>query len=179
MSLEIFAMNFLRYQKHCRVALFGRSPRRSHGLPDVLGITQARYLLEIEIKRSLSDFRANEKKPHIASHGIDNIELTQERYAPKWPKQFWYLVPCELVKKVEPWVPDWAGLMRGPGRGEAQQVYVTKSAPTNKTSDRLTTREMMELGHVMANQLLSDAYRIESLRSARGDWDPWVWFPQI
>jgi hypothetical protein len=147
-----------------------------HGLPDVLGITQGRYLLEVEIKRSFSDFRADAKKPHIAPRGN---ELIQEHFAPIWPKQFWYLVPCELAKKVEPWVPDWAGLMRGPGRNETQQVLVVKKSPTNNASKRLTTREIVELGHCMANQLLSDAYRIESLRVARGEFEPWHWFAQI
>lgn len=172
------AMHFLRFEKRCRVALFGRSPRPGHGLPDVLGITSDRFILEIEVKRSYSDFRANEKKAHIRARSSD-FELVQERFAPRWPKQFWYLVPPEIVKKVEPWVPDYAGLMRGPGKNEVQQVYVVKHSPTNKASLRLTTKEMVELGHCMANQIISDAHTIERLRANLEPFEPYPWFPQI
>lgn len=179
MTLEIMAMNFLRFEKRCRVALFERTPRYGHGQPDVIGITTSRHVLEIEIKRSFSDFRANDKKPHIAAHN-SRFQLDGEcQLSPRWPKQFWYLVPCELTKKVEPWVPQWAGLMRGPGRNEPQGVMVVKKAPVNKSSARLTTREMVELAHCMANQILSDANRIQSLRTARGEFEPWPWFPVI
>lgn len=175
MSLEIFAMNFLRFEKRCPVALFERSPRPGIGEPDVLGITRDRHLLEIEIKRSYSDFRANEKKAHLSIRFKSQFQLEAERFAPRWPKQFWYLVPPELVKKVEPWTPDWAGLMRGPVENEPQGAYVVKKAPVNKASLRLTVREMLELGHCMANQILCQAHHIATLQnrfvSEGYDWD--------
>lgn len=177
MNLEIMAMNFLRYEKACPVALFERSPRYGIGEPDVLGITKARYLLEIEIKRSLSDFRANGHKRHMVALEKPELELQREILMPKRPKQFWFLVPCELVKKIEPIVPEYAGLMRGPGKNEVWQVRVVKPAPTNKASLRLTIEEMMRLGHCMANQILSQAHRIANLQAR--EHTLWDWYPEI
>jgi len=179
MNLELMAMHFLRFEKACPVALCERSPRWSNGNPDVLGITKARYLLEIEIKRSVSDFRANAKKRHmIPRENPGEFEL--EHYAPKWPKQFWFLVPCELVKKVEPLVPDFAGLMRGPGRNEIQGVRVVKRAPVNQHSAKLTVKETFQLGHCMANQIYCQMERIHSLKNRFEEGQHlWNWYPEI
>ncbi len=138
------ALRWLRFEKACPVALFERSPRFSGGRPDVLGITKTRYLLEIEVKRSFADFRANSKKNHIIHREHEAFKLQAERLALKWPKQFWFLVPPELVKKVEPWIPDYAGLLRGPIDGEPQGVYCVKQSPVNKSSlpgDALSAKE--------------------------------------
>lgn len=160
-DLELFAIEFLRFEKRCPVALTERSPRPHHGRPDVLGITKDRYLLEIEVKRSLSDFRANADKPHIAIRGL----LAAEHIAPLWPKQFWYLVPNELADKVEKELPEWAGLLRGPSSEEVQNIHCVKKAPVNRASERLKTRECVELAHCMANELYATwrrrAYAIE------------------
>lgn len=175
MSLELLAMRFLRFEKACPVALFERTPRYSNGEPDVLGVTKARYLLEIEIKRSVADFRANKNKPfHAARNGNGHIHNRQN--AERWPKQFWFLVPPELVTKVERHVPEWAGLMRGPEKNEGWQVWVVKKAPVNKESKRLSNRELMDLGHCMANQI----YKLTERLSERYlPYEPWSWYPQI
>jgi len=182
MNLELMAMHFLRFEKACAVALLERSPRFGIGEPDVLGITKARYLLEIEIKRSLSDFRANGKKHHIAmreGRAVGTRWRTPIAIS-KFPKQFWFLVPCELVKKVEREVPDYAGLMRGPGQNEVQQVRVVKPAPSNHESERLTAREMMGLGHCMANQILSQMGQIHALKNRFEEGHHlWNWYPEI
>lgn len=57
MSLELAAARWLRFEKRCMAVLFERTPRAwSCGLPDALGITCSRHMIEIEIKRTLSDF---------------------------------------------------------------------------------------------------------------------------
>lgn len=154
-SLESYGLRWLRFEKRCRVALFERSPRPMCGQPDVLGITDNRYLLEIEVKRSLSDFRANEKKFHI---------LNRELYLPRWPKRFWFLVPPELAERVRPMLPDYAGLLRGPTSDEVQQLVCVQQAPVNKASEPLTTKEMVRLAQCMANQILSNQDVIDSIR---------------
>jgi len=172
MNLELMAMRFLRYEKSCPVALLERSPRSGIGQPDVLGITHARYLLEIEIKRSFSDFRANERKRHIRGYTLE-----PERYSPKRPKQFWYLVPAELSPKVAPFIPEWAGLMRGPMGDEWRGVTVMKPAPSNPASLRLTLRECATLMHCAANQILSQQTQIAMLTGR--ETEPYDWFWQI
>lgn len=161
-DLELFAMEFLRFEKRCRVAIVERSPRPHHGQPDVLGITNDRYLLEIEIKRSVSDFKANALKPHIQQRGL----LRCQPLNVHWPKMFWYLVPYDLVEKVRPLVPDWAGLLRGPGTDETQQLYSVIKAQPNSASKRLTVKECIKLFNCMSNQLYSQYLQIN--RSCNG-----------
>lgn len=154
-SLESFGLRWLRFEKRCRVALFERSPRPIFGgQPDVLGVTEHRYLLEIEVKRSVSDFKANEKKNHV---------LNRQFCVPQWPKQFWFLVPFELAEKVQPMLPEYAGLLRGPGPDEVQQLYSVQRAPVNHASEPLTTKEMVRLCYCMANQFLSFQDTIDNL----------------
>lgn len=149
-------MRWLRWEKRCSVALCERSPRMGiGGRPDILGITQNRYLLEIEIKRSLSDFHANNQKLHVRNRHL---------YLDRWPKNFWFLVPADLAPKVQPYVPEWAGLLRAPTREEVQQLVVLKKSPSNSKSERLSTREMVALAHCMANQCLAKEEKINKLQ---------------
>lgn len=175
MTLELLAIRWLRFEKRCRVAMVERSPRLWNGRPDVLAITKSGHLLEIEIKRSIQDFRANADKPHIRRRSIagNGFLAGEDDMAPQY---FWYLVPPELVKKAEAELPPWAGLLRGPGEDEIQSLHSVVKAPKNKASKRLTIREKVNLGQCMANQILSYFERMACLKS---DYDPDPWYPQI
>lgn len=152
-SLEFLGLEFLRFEKGCPVALWERSPRYMIGQPDVLGVNKARFLYEIEIKRSVSDFRADAKKPHR--------KFRIDEHA---PRLFWYLVPHHLVDSVSYLVPEWAGLLRGPTDSEVQQVWSVKKSPQNAASKRLTTKECVSMAHCMANQIYSTWRRDEEKR---------------
>jgi hypothetical protein len=178
-NLEILALTWLRFEKSCPVALFERSPRYGHGQPDVLGVTKAGYILEVEVKRSLSDFRANAKKGHIRWR--DALEqgpgsLTEKEYASslsQFPRQFWFLVPAELVDKVKPMVPKWAGLLSGPTK-ENYTILSVIPARSNNHATRLTPREMIRLGKAMANQIYSHARAFSQWNSNKSycEWVP-------
>ena len=156
MNLELFAMRWLRWQKRCVIVLEQRSPRQwSCGVPDVLGITGARYLIEIEIKRTLSDFKADSRK---AFRQRRNLGIKRELD----PKQFYYLVPSTLVEKVRPLVPDWAGLMRGPTEC-SHSIFVVKAAPTNNQSTRLTVKECCRLVIYINNHALTKAESLQAI----------------
>lgn len=162
------ALHWLRWEKRCHAALFQRCPRRLLGLPDVLGITDAKYLLEVEIKRSVSDFRANAKKPHIALRDAPHATDTDRA---RWPKQFWYLVPHNLVDVIAPEVPDWAGLLSGPKPDAMQCVNSVIKAPSNKASLPLNDDEMWRLYHCMANQIYSSESNLSGWRNREEhDW---------
>lgn len=156
MTLEYMAMAWLRFEKNCPVALFERTPRSGHGEPDVLGITRARYLLEVEIKRSVSDFRANANKYFHRCREVDGDDSM-------YPSMYWFLTPSELTEKVLPLVPRWAGLLRGDQSG----IKIVKDAPRNLKSKRLTTKECVALASRMANQIYSMARRI----CGEAEWD--------
>lgn len=149
MTLERQAMQFLRFEKRCPVAVFERHPF-GYWQPDVLGVTKSRYLLEIEIKRSLSDFRADSHKAHIARR-------TGQGDTASDPKFFWYLVTKELAEKILPFVPPWAGLMRAGdnNRIERSSVVILKPAPVNSLAKRLTPKQSVKLAQCMANQIYS------------------------
>ena len=167
-DLELLALRWLRFEKNCPIAMRERTPRYCTGQPDVLGITKHRYLLEVEIKRSVSDFRANEDKRHVKNRDI---------YISKWPKQFWFCVPADLADRVMPLLPEYAGLLRAPRDDERPIIHCVKHAPVNQASERLTIKEAAKLAHCMANHILSAEQGIAELRNrmsyiAGNLWDP-------
>jgi len=122
MNLEMSAMRWLWLEKNCHIVLEERSPKHMMGEPDVIGVTAGRYLIEIEVKRSASDFYADAKKHHRAN---------REFYLKHQPRQFYYLMPKELAQKLQDKIPDWAGLMQSPFD---PLIEVLKVAPVNLES---------------------------------------------
>lgn len=155
MSLEFEAFSWLKFEKNCPLVIMERSPREWYtGEPDVLGITNNRYMLEIEIKRTLSDFRANMKKRHIVKR-CSQEEAIAKTYRCKAPRQFWFLVPPELRDKVLPEVPEWAGLLIATGECVRNSLIVAKKAPTNSDSEKLSLKDCAKLLRNVGNQLYS------------------------
>ena len=74
---------------------------------DYLAKTTAGYWYEVEVKISLSDFKADFKKEN--KHKL----LREHGWVGKFavPNYFSYCVPAHLVEKVEPLVPAYAGLI--------------------------------------------------------------------
>lgn len=165
MSLLIQAAIWLRKEKDCPLVLTERSPRHGMGQPDVLGITDHRYLLEIEIKESMADFRANKNKFHIR-----NREALGDSVADRFPKQFWFLVPPKLAEKVHPEVPAWAGLLtlendKWSG-GWSTLVKSVKKAPVNNASRKLSLKEAARLMRNVGNELFSLRIANSNMRQA-------------
>lgn len=162
MNLELMALRWLLYEKRCVFALRERSPRMHFtGRPDALGVTASRYLIEIEIKRSLSDFRADRMKN-------SRRDTVRESIGNQLPRQFYYLVPTELVAVVEPIVPEWAGLLDS----YHGAIRVAKSAPVNRESRRLSVKECIRFVRMVANWAMSEAEsrQAEYLRFRDGAW---------
>lgn len=164
MTLEFLAMEFLTSEKRCEIILFERSPRAgSCGDPDVLGVNPRRFIYEIEVKRSLSDFRANARKPF---HALRNAGMDASRY----PKLYWFLTPPELSDRAKTILPSWAGLLRGPAQGEYGNLKTVVEAPVNAASKRLSTSECVRLVRCMRNQLRSYAEIIASRTAQNSKW---------
>lgn len=153
MSLEHQGLLFLRRDKNCPVALFERTPRYSMGQPDILGVTAAGYLYEIEVKRSLSDFRANGSKRHIMER--DHLEasnnLVEKEHLKIYPKFYWFLVPPSLEPKITVSLPRWAGLL------VPDEYFMREAvpAPANAYARKLSVKQCLKLGNLMANQIWS------------------------
>lgn len=137
------------YAKKCYFVTRERTPVYGAGTPDVLGVTAGRKLIEIEIKRSLSDFRANSGKFHI---------IHRNKFIESAPYQFYFLVPAMLVEKVKPELPEWAGLMSD----EEVWCKVLVNAPVNKASKRLSPIQCCKLMRNISNHLCSVENKLDS-----------------
>ena len=150
-NLELMAMRWLWLEKNCHYILEQRSPRYHLGEPDVLGVTSSRYLIEIEIKRSASDFHADKNK-----YCRRNRDLFEDHMA----KQFYYMMPRELAEKLRDKIPEWAGLMCPAENNYTAEVL--KVAPTNSKSKRLTLKECAKLCRAMTNHTMSYAQAVDA-----------------
>lgn len=172
MSLTLQAALWLRAEKNCPLVITERTPRYGHGQPDVLGITDHRYLLEIEIKQTVSDFRANANKHHMR-----NRAALGEQILHRFPKQYWFMVPPKLVDKVLPEVPDWAGLLTlregEQYNGWHTNVKAVKSAAVNHKSAKLSVKECIKLMRALGNELFSLKITNHGMRvNGYGNCDP-------
>lgn len=151
MSLEYAALWWLAYEKKCHYVLEQRSPRYGLGSPDIIGVTQGRYLTEIEIKRSASDFRADAKK----HHRINQITRREIR-----PRQLYYLMPEKLAVKMLDEIPEHAGLMTV---RNGRYIKIIRNAPVNKESGKLTLKECVRLCRQMTNHMMSYALTVRQV----------------
>ncbi len=151
-ELEIAAMRWLTLDKRCQLVFFERAVGQENGgIPDVFGITQARHRMEIEVKRSLSDFRANQKKACVDY---------REMWIKKWPRYFWFAVPLLIADKCEQELPPYAGLLIVDGFRVTEKV----AAPVNKESQKISVKDAIKTLRVLGNQILSTETSIYELR---------------
>lgn len=144
MTLELRAFAWLRFIRRCPFALFERTPKPTgNSRPDVIGVTAARFLIEVEVKRSMADFRANQAKPHVKHRDF---------MLKRWPKQFYYIVPEKLSLTVLTELPEYAGLLV---EGTRDYVRVVRDAPMNPATRKLSVKECVRLAHLQSNQIFS------------------------
>jgi len=148
-NLELIAMRWLWLKRNCHYLVEQRSPRHHLGSPDALGVTKARFLIEIEIKRSASDFCADSHKPHRINRGLF---LTHQA------KEFYYLMPRELAVKLKPKIPEWSGLMCDL---RSFDVEILKPSPINKESKRLSVKECVRMARCVVNHYMAEYQRKE------------------
>lgn len=138
----------LRYERQCCVFAFERG--LGIGNPDVFGVLPDRYLIEFEIKVSVSDFRRDAKKyKWECAPSIWN----------KRPRLFYYAVPPEIVDKVIPLLPKGAGLVTFGGYDPLSKlpaVVFKKKPVADKAAIKATDRDIW----VMAKHLSGTACSI-------------------
>lgn len=97
MDLKRSAVNFLLYEKQCDIVSFERGINDYWGRPDILGVTRDRKLIEIEIKESFSDFKAN----------FDKLIIKKYQENPEHaPHYFYFLVNPDILQKVLEYTND-------------------------------------------------------------------------
>jgi len=169
MNLELAATCWLVNQKRCMLVTQELSPRSNYcGEPDAYGVTAARYAIEVEVKRSMSDFYADRRKR----------SRRNREFFPQWfPKFFYYLVPNEISKQATAALPEWAGLL---SLGSYGVVDVLVESPKNKASKRLSIKECVRL----AQQMAIHSTRVESkmdgaITAWKNGCEPYHWNYQI
>lgn len=122
---------YLRYDRQCPVVAFERGGH-SWERPDVLALTKTRHWIEVEIKTSIADFRADSKKRKWILGDRDF-------------RQFYYLVPPDLVDEVKPMVRQGLGLLSlsSDSYGGLRIVKVVKPATVHPKAPRATARDML------------------------------------
>ena len=119
---------------------------------DMLVISSSGYATEIEIKVSLSDLKADQKKKH--THYSQRI------------KYFYFAVPEGLQKKALELIPDRAGLIvvREKSKFRQPRTFIAKTAEVNKCAQKLTESDLIKLGKLAAMRIWSlkeHAYRLQ------------------
>ena len=133
-------MRWLWLEKKCHYIIEQRAPRFWLGSPDILGVTAQRFLIEIEVKRSVADFKRDADKRH---------RRNRDRFLEDQAKQFYYMMPAEIADKVYSIIPEWAGVLI-PDGGQ-HQAQVMKVAPVNNKSRRLSLKECAKMCRYMVN----------------------------
>jgi hypothetical protein len=155
-DLEFFGMCWLAYDRRCIGVCRERQCRFQLGEPDILGLLPSRYTIEIEIKRSMADFYANKLKRHIRF---------RESLLEIWPRQFYFLVPPNLVASAKKALPEWAGLATINNHG-INGFTVISVAPVNKESKKLTIFECAKMmrgitKHVIKNEEMQRRWKTQ------------------
>jgi hypothetical protein len=141
---EFLASGFewLRYQRGCYIVAWERGPWSDNHKPDLIGIDKTRTCIEIEIKRSVADFK------HDAEKSIWN---QRDLFKKWWPSQFYYFVEPEMVEKVEPLIRDGFGLLTfwpeggKPTFGGNREIKVVRRATRQKDAKKLTAHQLMNM----------------------------------
>lgn len=167
MSLELSAMRWLWLEQKCLIVLQERTPKYGMGQPDVIGVTPGRYLTEIEIKRSLSDFKSDFKKPHRVVRMARNPRTGEEwegmHSATNHPRLFYYLTDQVLAEKIKDLIPEWAGQMVLLNDEHHYNVIsIIKRAPINKDSTPLNLKQCARLARQMTAHMMGYAMGRES-----------------
>ena len=115
-------IGWLRYERQCHLAFWERSPFPDHRyIPDLIAINRSWKVIEVELKQSIHDFKANDKKRGITV-----------RYY--FPAQFYFCVPRELVERVKPLMRKGIGLLTLKDKDDrfGPQIEVITAATTNR-----------------------------------------------
>jgi putative uncharacterized protein FNV0627 len=97
---------------------------------DILMVTKNYFLREVEIKVSVSDFKADFNKKHNHEGNI---------------KQFYYAVPYYILDKIKDLVPEQAGILVAAYENEHWQLKRYKKAIDNKSATPIDEEKLNKI----------------------------------
>lgn len=140
-ELEEAAVRWLLLDRKCIAAYTERHPT-GYWLPDAIGILSSLRIIEIEIKRTVADFRQDRLKPNVM----------QWRAGSDWrPYQFYYMLPIEIIS-VLPEVPDFAGVIQVRDRW---QIEVVRRAQVNNKANKIRPKSVAKAIRQQSLQVMS------------------------
>lgn len=83
---------------------------RKHECDLIVIRNQSLYALEVEIKMSVSDLKAERKKKRYQRHGIDYYHNSDVGMSQRF-KEKWFAMPEKMKQKGLELIPDYAGLL--------------------------------------------------------------------
>lgn len=107
------------------------------GEMDVAVVTRAGYLVEVEVKLSLSDWNADQAKAKWSPERAKYREVVS---------RFYYAVPTELLAKVPAWVPPTCGLIELQWSEIRKSAYAIERRPAQRVGKlKLTDADLLVL----------------------------------
>lgn len=122
---------------------------------DLVVISKAGCLKEIEIKRSFSDFKADFKKGH--THGDRQNRITE----------FYYAIPIELLEKCLPLIPEDAGIItchKEENKTWLPYARLERKAKRIKGSRSLNTVEQLSIARLGCLRIMPLKYKVIELK---------------
>jgi hypothetical protein len=119
---------------------------------DLVVITKAGCLKEIEIKRSFSDFKADFKKGH--NHNDRQNRITE----------FYYAIPIELLEKCLPLVPEDAGIITCHDGTSQPYARFNRRAKRIRNSKTLTADELIKITRLGCMRIMPLKQKILTLQ---------------
>lgn len=148
-EMEEAAIRWLLLERKCVAAYTERHPT-GYWRPDAIGVLSSRRVIEIEIKRTVADFRQDRMKPNVM----------QWRAGADWrPYQFYYMLPAEIVESCE--VPDFAGVIQV---RDQYQVEVVKRAPINNKANKMRPKSVAKAIRQQSLQVMAMMGDLVNLR---------------
>ena len=152
--LRAAVASYLRYKRQCVLIAYERGTGygSGEGKPDVLGVTEGRKLIEVELKTSFADFRNDGKK-------------WKWKFGQREDRQFYYAIPYDLIEKIEPEIENGIGLMATTGTwiyGMPEIMVVKKAKSYNH---RLSLKEIVKMAKNQSATLCSLSRDIENFEA--------------
>ena len=123
--------------------------------PDVIGVTRDRRVIEIELKESFSDFKANGEKR--------GIQWRKNGWATEYPLKFYFAVPQRLAEQVKPLLTTEGLLTISDGESRyGPQIEVIKRATIDKRATRIS---VLQMGRMVMHQTATLHRAVKALGS--------------
>ena len=151
-------VEWLRYQRGCYLVAQERGPWSRYGhKPDLLGVDKTRKCIEIEIKRSLADFKQDADKRVWSSRDLWKVA---------WPSQFYYFVEPLMVDRVRPLLRDGFGLLTfaqtgKPTFGGNIEIEIVVAARKQKDAKQLSVLQLCEMARHLTGSYSSTVSKLK------------------